>query len=83
MALTQNCILNHHEIDHKIKRIAYQIYESNVEQKEIILAGIYSNGYILAEKIKQQLEKISEIKAKLCKVKRKAQIPKYLGFLLF
>ena len=69
MALTQNCILNHQQIDHKIKRIAYQIYESNVEQKEIILAGIYSNGYILAEKIKQQLEKISEIKVKLCEVK--------------
>ena len=78
MALTQNCILNHQEIDHKIKRIAYQIYESNVEQKEIILAGIYSNGYILAEKIKQQLEKISEIKAKLCKVKinKKIQLKK-------
>ena len=56
MALTQNCILNHQEIDHKIKRIAYQIYESNVEQKEIVLAGIYSNGYVLAEKIKQQLD---------------------------
>ena len=68
MALTQNCILNHQQINHKIKRIAYQIYESNVEQKEIILAGIYSNGYILAEKIKQ-LEKISEIKVKLCEVK--------------
>ena len=69
MALTQNCILNHQEIDHKIKRIAYQIYESNVEQKEIVLAGIYSNGYVLAEKIKQQLEEISDIKAKLCTVK--------------
>ena len=69
MALTQNCILNHQEINHKIKRIAYQIYESNVEQKEIVLAGIQSNGYILAEKIKQQLEEISEIKAKLCSVK--------------
>ena len=54
MALTQNCILNNREINHKIRRIAYQIYESNVNQKEIILAGIQSNGYVLAEKIKQQ-----------------------------
>ena len=44
MALTQNCILNNREINHKIRRIAYQIYESNVNQKEIILAGIQSNG---------------------------------------
>ena len=42
---------------------------NGVEQKEIVLAGIQSNGYILAEKIKQQLEEISEIKAKLCSVK--------------
>ena len=69
MALTQNCILNNREINHKIRRIAYQIYESNVNQKEIILAGIQSNGYVLAEKIKQQLEAISEIKVQLCAVK--------------
>ena len=65
MALTQNCILNNQEINHKIRRIAYQIYEANVDQKEVILAGIQSNGYILAEKIKQNLEesgvKISSI----------------------
>ena len=69
MALTQNCILNNREINHKIRRIAYQIYESNVNRKEIILAGIQSNGYVLAEKIKQQLEAISEIKVQLCAVK--------------
>jgi pyrimidine operon attenuation protein/uracil phosphoribosyltransferase len=69
MALAQNCILNHQEIDHKIKRIAYQIYETNVDQKEIVLAGIESNGYVLAEKIRHQLEEISEIKVLLCTVK--------------
>ena len=69
MALTQNCILNNQEINHKIRRIAYQIYESNVDQSEVILAGIQSNGYILAQKIKQNLEEISEIKVKLCAVK--------------
>ncbi|CAI8379715.1 MAG: Bifunctional protein PyrR [Formosa sp. Hel3_A1_48] len=68
--------MNHQEINHKIKRIAYQIYESNVEQKEIVLAGIQSNGYVLAEKIKQQLEEISEIKAKLCSVKINKKNPK-------
>ena len=54
MALSQNCILNNEEINHKIRRIAYQIYESNVDENEVILAGIQSNGYILAEKIKKK-----------------------------
>ncbi|WP_411894356.1 phosphoribosyltransferase family protein [Winogradskyella sp. A2] len=68
MALTKNTILSHKEIEHKIKRIAYQIYESNANESELIIAGVESNGYLLARKIKTQLDKISEIKSLLCKV---------------
>lgn len=68
MALTKNTILSHKEIEHKIKRIAYQIYESNVNEAELVIAGIDSNGYILAKKIKSNLDKISSIKSTLCKV---------------
>ena len=68
MALEKNCILSHDEITHKIKRIAYQIYECNVEEPEVILAGIESNGYILAKKLKLALKKISDIEPVLCKV---------------
>ena len=68
MALTKNTILSHKEIEHKIKRIAYQIYESNANETQLIIAGIESNGYILARKIKQNLDKISEIESTLCKV---------------
>lgn len=63
-----NIILNHSEINHKIRRIAFQIYENNVNEKEIILAGIDSNGYVLAKKLKTVLQKISDIKPVLCKV---------------
>ena len=68
MALTKNTILSHKEIEHKIKRIAYQIYESNANETELIIAGIESNGYLLAKKIKNNLDKISSIKSTLCKV---------------
>lgn len=68
MSITKNTILNHQEIQHKIRRIAYQIYESNVYEDDIILAGIDSNGYILAKKLKGNLEKISDVKPILCKV---------------
>lgn len=69
MALTKNTILSHKEIEHKIKRIAYQIYECNVDETEIVIAGIESNGYLLAKKIKANLDKISSIDTILCKVK--------------
>ncbi len=68
MTATNNVILNHTEINHKIRRIAFQIYESNVYETEVILAGIDSNGYILAKKLKTALSKISDINPVLCKV---------------
>jgi pyrimidine operon attenuation protein/uracil phosphoribosyltransferase len=68
MEVKNNIILNHDEINHKIRRIAFQIYESNVNEKEVVLAGIESNGYIFAKKLKSVLQKISDIDVILCKV---------------
>lgn len=62
-------ILTHEQIQHKIKRIAYQIYENNLEEKEIVLAGISKNGYEFAQRLKKWLEEISSIKISLCEVK--------------
>lgn len=61
-------ILNHEQIQHKIKRIAYQIYETNLEEKEIVLAGISKNGYEFAQRLKKWLEEISPLKIILCEV---------------
>ena len=33
-------ILTHQQILHKIDRIAYQIYESNVDEPQIVLAAV-------------------------------------------
>lgn len=61
-------ILNHVEIEHKIRRIAYQIYETFVAENTIVLAGISKNGYVLAEKISLELQQISPLKVLLCEV---------------
>ena len=63
-----NIILDQKQIDHKIRRIAYQIYENNVSEKEVVIAGIFENGFIFAKKIKSVIEKISPIKVIMCKV---------------
>jgi pyrimidine operon attenuation protein / uracil phosphoribosyltransferase len=70
-----NIILQHQEIEHKIRRIAYQIYETFADEQEIVLAGIAQNGYILAEKISVVLTQISDIKIVLCEVKIDKQNP--------
>ena len=67
--MENSIILTNEQINHKIKRIAYQILEVNSKEKEIVLAGIASNGFILAKKIKAVLNDISTIKITLCEVK--------------
>ena len=61
-------ILSNKQIAHKIKRMAYQVYEANVNEKEVIMAGIKENGFLLAKKIKAEVEKISPISVTLCEV---------------
>jgi pyrimidine operon attenuation protein/uracil phosphoribosyltransferase len=66
--MSKNIILNHQEIEHKIKRLAYQIYETFVEEDEIVIAGIANNGYVFAEKICAAVLAISPLKVALCEV---------------
>ena len=61
-------ILNNQQIAHKIERIAYQILEANVTEKEIIVAGIQGGGLLLAEKIITVLNSISDKKIQLCEI---------------
>lgn len=64
----QQTILSHLQIQHKIERIAYQIYEANVSEEEIIIAGIDGGGLQFAKKIVAKLKKITEAKIVLCKL---------------
>ena len=64
----QNKILSHQKIQHKIRRIAYQIYEANVSEKEIVIAGIEGGGLKFAKKIQRILRNITNAEITLCKV---------------
>jgi pyrimidine operon attenuation protein/uracil phosphoribosyltransferase len=64
----ENKILSHQQIQHKIRRIAYQIYETNVDEKYLVIAGIDGGGLQFAEKIQNVLKKITKAEVILCKV---------------
>lgn len=68
MTTSGNIILNQLQINQKIRRIAYQIYETNASEKEVVIAGIVGNGYILAQKLTEVLHEISSLKVTICKV---------------
>ena len=71
----KNVILTQLEIEHKTKRIAYQIYETFVDEKEVVIAGIATNGYIFAEKLANVLRSIDDLNITLCEVKINKQQP--------
>ena len=58
-------ILDIHEINHKLKRLAWQVYEKNSAEKEIIIVGISDRGLILANQLAGYILKISNIKTKI------------------
>ncbi|MEJ8758071.1 phosphoribosyltransferase family protein [Pontibacter sp. H259] len=64
----QHQILDQAQIEQKVKRMAYEIYEHNFEEQELVLAGIHENGAILADMLATQLRSISPINVHLLTV---------------
>ena len=55
-------ILDKERISYKLRRMAYEIWEHNSDEKEIILIGIEHGGKILADNLSAILKKISPLK---------------------
>ena len=58
----ENLIFDKRKIQYCTKRIAYQILESNINNKEIFLVGIADNGCVFAKEIEKILSTITQIK---------------------
>ena len=66
--MEKSIILTNEQIQHKTRRIAYQIYETFSKENEVIIAGINGNGFIFAKNIATVLKEISDLKVELCEV---------------
>ncbi len=65
----KSLILTDDQVRKKIKRIAFEIYENNFKEKELVLAGIMDKGYALAEMLEKALGEVSDIKLTLIGIK--------------
>ncbi len=68
MTSTPTSILDRNQTLQKIKRIAYEIYENNFQEQEVVLAGIYDRGYILAQMLQRELTAVSPLRVTLVKI---------------
>jgi pyrimidine operon attenuation protein/uracil phosphoribosyltransferase len=61
-------ILDEATTGRKLKRMAYEILENNINETEIILAGIDENGVVIAREIQKMLAEISGYKTQLINI---------------
>jgi len=65
MATDKKYILSKEVVEKKLRRMAYEILENNIDEREIILAGIRESGSVVAKVIQKMLGEISAIKTEL------------------
>ncbi len=64
----KDLILDSAQVNQKIKRMAYEIYENNFKERIVVLAGIEGQGYTLAKIIATEVEAVSPLKTLVVKV---------------
>ena len=62
MGTEKKYILSREVVEKKLRRMAYEILENNIDEKEIILAGIRESGSVVAKTIQKMLGEISSIR---------------------
>ena|SRR5436190_5737597 len=68
MTAQKNLVLEDSQVRHKIRRMAFEIFENNFEEKAIVLAGIEGQGYSLAQLIEKELKSVSHLQVSTTKV---------------
>jgi pyrimidine operon attenuation protein / uracil phosphoribosyltransferase len=62
MTNTPTLIMNAKQVQQRINRLAWQVYEQCSDENEIVIAGIASSGFTLAKRIGDVLAEISPIR---------------------
>lgn len=68
MVTEKSLILDARQVKEKIRRMAFEVYEHNFNEKSVVIAGIDGQGYVLAKLLTKEVETISPLEVKLVKV---------------
>ena len=61
-------ILDSNQINQKILRLSWQVFEDNFAEKAIVLVGIGEQGLLIAEQVKFHLNTISKLKTTVFRI---------------
>jgi pyrimidine operon attenuation protein / uracil phosphoribosyltransferase len=76
MTTEKNYILDQSVAEKKLRRMALEIIENNLDEKSIILAGIRESGSVVAKRIQQILSEISTLQTELIGISLDKKAPK-------
>ena len=76
MTTEKNYILDQAIAEKKLHRMALEIAENNMDEKNIVLAGIRESGSVVAKCIQQVLSDISNLKTELISIELDKRTPK-------
>jgi len=65
---TSILLLSVAQVNQKLKRMAYEILESNFAEKELIFAGICEQGELLAKQLAKHLNEISTLSSRVIRI---------------
>ena len=75
MSENRHQILNDSQVKQIMKRLAYQVYEKNFNEKELIIGGIKGRGMVVAQMLQEQLGEICKLKTVLLEVSLNKETP--------
>jgi pyrimidine operon attenuation protein/uracil phosphoribosyltransferase len=76
MDTAKNYILDHTIAEKKLRRMALEIVENNMDEKTIILAGVRESGSVVAKCIQQILSEVSSLQTELISISLDKKEPK-------
>lgn len=68
-------ILNQKQIEQKVRRLAFEILEHNIEEEGLILAGINNRGMALAQMLGAHIQQIRPIPLRLTNIRLNPAAP--------
>lgn len=59
--MSRTLLLSSQQVDQRIKRLAWQLYEDNADDKEVVIVGVLNSGNEVALRLAQSLRDISPV----------------------
>ncbi len=64
----KSVILNSEQLERKLDRLAYEVYEQNFQEQEIYICGIMGRGFMVAVQIADRLRRMSHFDVSVSEV---------------